>query len=195
MLSFKQRLIKRLFDIVLAVLISPFCLFLVLIICLLLIIGYGKNPFFYQNRIGENAKIFRLVKLRTLYFEKEIKSFPPYANNPFRRFLRRAKLDELPQVFQVLIGQMSFIGPRPDLPGYMDKVSGKYMALQKLKPGITGPATLKYRNEDALLTDQKNPVKFNDEVIWPDKLAINYMYFSSYSPWADLKLLIKSVIK
>ena len=195
MWSFKQRLIKRSFDIVLAVLISPVCFFLVLAICLILVIGYGKNPFFYQVRIGKNAKIFRLLKLRTLYFDKEIKSFPPYTNNRFRRFLRRAKLDELPQVFQVLIGQMSFVGPRPDLPGYMDKVSGKYMDLQKLKPGITGPATLKYRNEDVLLAEQKNPVKFNDEVIWPDKLTINYTYFRSYSFGSDLKLLIKSVIK
>ena len=77
----------------------------------------------------------------------------------------------------------------------MDKVSGKYMDLQKLKPGITGPATLKYRNEDVLLADQKDPVKFNDEVIWPDKLEINYAYFRSYSLRSDLKLLIKSVIK
>lgn len=195
MWSFKQRLIKSSFDIVLAVLISPVCFFLVLAICLILVIRYGKNPFFYQVRIGKNAKIFRLVKLRTLYLDNEINSFPPHTNNRFRRFLRQSKLDELPQVFQVLIGQMSFVGPRPDLPGYMDKVSGKYMGLQKLKPGITGPATLKYRNEDALLADQKDPVKFNDEVIWPDKLEINYAYFRSYSLRSDLKLLIKSVIK
>ena len=117
MWSFKQRLIKSSFDIVLAVLISPVCFFLVLAICLILVIGYGKNPFFYQVRIGKNAKIFRLVKLRTLYLDNEINSFPPHTNNRFRRFLRQSKLDELPQVFQVLIGQMSFVGPRPDLPG------------------------------------------------------------------------------
>jgi len=110
------------------------------------------------------------------------------------RFLRRFKLDELPQLINVLKGDMSFVGPRPDVPGFADKLKGKDRIILSIRPGITGPATLKYRNEEEILAKQPNPDKYNAEVIYPDKIRINREYVENYSFWKDMGYIIRTIV-
>ena len=113
---------------------------------------------------------------------------------PLGAKLRKYKLDELPELWNVLIGDMSFVGPRPDVPGYADKLKGKDRDILKLKPGITGPASLKYRDEEELLANVDNPQKYNDEIIYPDKIRINLYYLEHYSFIKDIQMIICTVL-
>ena len=138
---------------------------------LLLVIGITaidtkSNGFFTQKRVGQHSKEFIIYKLRTLHALNQTLS-------GWGKLLRSTKLDELPQILNLLKGNMTLVGPRPDVPGYADKLVGADQIILTLKPGITGLASLKYRNEEPLLAQQTNPQQFNDEVIWPDKVRIN----------------------
>ena len=113
---------------------------------------------------------------------------------PLGEKLRRYKLDELPELWDVLIGNMSFVGPRPDVPGYADKLKGEDREILKLRPGITGPASLKYRNEEDLLAKVDDPIKYNDEVIYPDKVRLNLYYLRNYSFSKDIQMIIATVL-
>ena len=113
---------------------------------------------------------------------------------PLGAKLRRYKLDELPELWNVLIGDMSFVGPRPDVPGYADKLVGEEREVLNLRPGITGPASLKYRNEEELLARQADPQRYNDEVIYPDKVRINLYYLRHYSFVKDLQMMVCTVL-
>lgn len=113
---------------------------------------------------------------------------------PLGAKLRKYKLDELPELWNVLIGDMSFVGPRPDVPGYADMLKGSDREILRLRPGITGPASLKYRNEEELLAKQENPQKYNDEVIFPDKVRINRYYLYHYSFVKDIQIIICTVL-
>jgi lipopolysaccharide/colanic/teichoic acid biosynthesis glycosyltransferase len=106
---------------------------------------------------------------------------------------RKTKIDELPQLWNVLLGQMSFVGPRPDVPGYADKLTGEQRVVLSIRPGITGPATLKYKNEEALLAAQNDPKKFNDEVIFPDKVKVNMEYIYYYSFKRDIRYILQTL--
>jgi lipopolysaccharide/colanic/teichoic acid biosynthesis glycosyltransferase len=110
------------------------------------------------------------------------------------KWLRRFKLDELPQLFNVLKGEMSFVGPRPDVPGYMDRLKGEAVCLLELRPGITGPASLAFRNEDALLAQAADPVEFNDRVIFPEKVRLNLEYMKSISLVSDVGYILKTLL-
>lgn len=112
---------------------------------------------------------------------------------PFGAKLRKYKLDELPELWNVFIGDMSFVGPRPDVPGYADKLEGEDRLILKLRPGITGPASLKYRNEEEILAKVDDPQKYNDEVIYPDKVKINLDYYYNNSLIGDVKLIIQTI--
>ncbi len=112
----------------------------------------------------------------------------------FGGFLRLFNLDELPQLFNVLIGDMSLVGPRPDVPGYADVLEGRDRLVLSVKPGITGPATLKYRNEDKLLAMQKNPLKYNDDIIWEEKIRINIKYIENWTFIGDIKYIVQTII-
>lgn len=112
---------------------------------------------------------------------------------PLGKFLRRSKADELPQLWNVLVGEMSLVGPRPDVPGYYDGLQGEERALLQLRPGITGPASLKYANEEEILATQSNPLQYNDEVIFPDKVKINMHYLKNRSMALDIKILFLTV--
>ncbi len=137
---------------------------------------------FKQTRIGKNGVPFTIYKLRTI---PEGATVP----NAWGAFLRKSKLDELPQLINVIKGDMAFVGPRPDVPGYADKLEGADRLILTVKPGITGLASLKYRNEEVLLAQQTDPQKYNDEVIWPDKVRINKWYVA-HRTWAmDITLL------
>jgi lipopolysaccharide/colanic/teichoic acid biosynthesis glycosyltransferase len=110
-------------------------------------------------------------------------------------FFRKTKLDELPTLWNVFIGDMSLVGPRPDVPGYADKLTGDNRRILQLRPGITGPATLKYANEEQLLANVDDPVKYNDEVIFPDKVRINLEYLDNWNFWLDIKIIFKTIFR
>jgi len=112
---------------------------------------------------------------------------------PLGAVLRKYKLDELPELWNVFIGDMSFVGPRPDVPGYADKLVGDDKRILQLRPGITGPASLKYRNEEELLAQQSDPQKYNDEVLFPDKVKINLQYLDNWSFWGDVRYIIETI--
>ena len=173
---------KRLFDLLFSfvglLLVTP----LILIMALGATLDTGSTGFFLQDRVGQHGKLFRIIKLRTI-------SAKTSAISKYGKFLRRSKIDELPQLYNVLIGEMSFAGPRPDVPGYADVLKGKDRAFLKLKPGLTGLASLKYRNEEALLALERNPLQYNDTVIWPDKVRLNNWYEEHRSFGMDLLIL------
>jgi lipopolysaccharide/colanic/teichoic acid biosynthesis glycosyltransferase len=113
---------------------------------------------------------------------------------PLGAKLRKYKLDELPELWNVLKGDMSFVGPRPDVPGYADALKGEDREVLSLRPGITGPASLKYRNEEVLLATVEDPQKYNDEVIFPDKVRLNRYYLHHYSFWMDIRMVFATVL-
>jgi len=141
-----------------------------------------SNGFFTQERIGQYGKSFLIYKLRTLHVKTNKTSL-------WGRMLRKTKLDELPQLLNILKGQMTFVGPRPDVPGYADKLDGADRIILNLKPGITGLASLKYRNEEQILSQQPNPQLYNDEVIWPDKVRINKWYAENRTLVMDVQII------
>ncbi len=109
------------------------------------------------------------------------------------KFFRDTKIDELPQLFNVFIGDMSFVGPRPDVEGYADKLEGEDRIILSIRPGITGPASIKYKNEEEILSKQENQKEYNDTIIWPDKVKINREYIQNYSLKKDIEYIIKTV--
>ena len=111
------------------------------------------------------------------------------------RFMRKFKIDELPQLINIVKGDMSFVGPRPDVPGFADKLTGSDRRILSLRPGITGPATLKYQNEELILNSQSNPEQYNRDVLWPDKVAINLHYLDHWSLISDIVIIIKTLFK
>lgn len=189
---------KRLFDFFISfiglIAISP-----ILVVMALLIKATAGSPVFYgQARIGLNGKTFKLYKFRTMVTDADRIGTAVTAKNdpritPVGKFLRRFKLDELPQLINVLKGDMSFVGPRPDVPGFADKLQGDDRIILTVRPGITGPATLKYRNEEALLAAQADPDKYNAEVIYPDKVRLNREYVKNQSFLGDMKYLLMTV--
>jgi len=157
--------------------------------------------FFCQERVGKDGKKFKLVKFRTMVNDAENKGTGPVtiAGDPrityIGKFLRKWKLDEIPTLWNVLKGDMSFVGPRPDVPGYADKLEGSSRRVLEMRPGITGPATLKYSNEEKLLAGVDNPKKYNDEVIFSDKVQINLEYMDNWSFWKDIKIIFKTIFR
>ncbi len=151
---------------------------------------------FRQKRVGQYGRLFTLVKFRTMKVLHDGSSVSVAGDDrvtPVGATLRRYKLDELPELWNVVVGDMSFVGPRPDVPGYADLLQGKDRDILRLKPGITGPATLKYRNEEELLAQQPDPQRYNDEVIYPDKVRINLDYLENHSLVGDIKIILKTL--
>ncbi len=160
----------------------------------------GGPVLFVQNRVGRYGKIFKVHKFRSMTVKKETDAHTGVAAaetariTPLGEKLRRYKLDELPELWDVLIGQMSFVGPRPDIPGYADLLEGEDRDILKLRPGITGPATLKYRNEEEILASVDNPQQYNDEIIYPDKVRLNKYYLHHYSFIKDIQMIFCTVL-
>ena len=157
----------------------------------------GGPVIFKQQRAGRGGKLFTMYKFRSMTVSHSGSSVSVAGESritPLGAKLRRYKLDELPELWNVLIGDMSFVGPRPDVPGYADSLTGSDRDVLKLRPGITGPASLKYRNEEEILAAVEDPVKYNDEVIFPDKVRINLYYLHNHSFWSDIKLIICTVL-
>jgi lipopolysaccharide/colanic/teichoic acid biosynthesis glycosyltransferase len=152
---------------------------------------------FKQKRVGKNGRHFTMYKFRSMSVGHDGSSVSVAGESritPLGAKLRKYKLDELPELWNVLIGDMSFVGPRPDVPGYMDMLDGEDREILLLRPGITGPASLKYRNEEELLAKQERPQSYNDEVIFPDKVRINRYYLHHYSFVKDVKMIVCTVL-
>lgn len=195
-ISKKKRLIKRIFDLFLAV---PLFIFLsVPMFFLVLFASISTRSFglFSQERIGRYGQVFRILKIRTMLKHYENKSPISVLNlnliTPFGMFLRKYNIDEWPQVLNVIKGEMSMVGPRPDVAGYADLLEGEDRMVLCVKPGITGPASIVFRNEDDILKKQKNPRYYNDSIIWPKKVELNKQYILNWSLWSDIKYLIKT---
>lgn len=187
---------KWCFDRVVA-LVGLVVLFLPLLVIAILIKIDSKGPvFFLQWRIGKDGKPFRICKFRTMYDQAEGDTITA-ANDPrvtrMGHWLRHSKVDCLTELINVLMGQMSLVGPRPDVPGYADQLQGSDRRILQLRPGITGPASIKYRNEEELLAQQANPKWYNDNVIWPYKVKINLNYLENWTFWGDIQLIFKTV--
>ena len=152
---------------------------------------------FTQKRVGKGGKLFTMYKFRSMSAHHSGSTVSVAGESritPLGAKLRRYKLDELPELWNVFIGDMSFVGPRPDVPGYADKLEGDDRRVLQLRPGITGPASLKYRDEEVRLAAQANPQEFNDKVIYPDKVRINLYYLDHYSFVADIKMIVATVL-
>ncbi len=152
---------------------------------------------FRQQRVGRKGRLFTMVKFHTMLVNHGGNSVSVAGESritPLGSVLRRWKLDELPELWNVLLGDMSFVGPRPDVPGYADTLTGEDREILQLRPGITGPASMKYRNEEEILSAVEDPQKYNDEVIFPDKVRINRLYLHDHSFFLDLKMIVATVL-
>lgn len=189
---------KRLFDLFFS--FSGLLIFfpLILIAWFLASVDTKSNGFFIQKRVGIHGKLFNVYKIKTMRPILGITTTVTQKLDPritkLGFFLRKAKIDELPQLWNVFVGDMSFVGPRPDVPGYADRLEGDEKAILEIRPGITGPATLKYRNEEELLAQQSDPEDYNLKVIWPDKVKINLDYMRNWSLANDIKYIFKTVL-
>ena len=157
----------------------------------------GGPVIFKQRRVGRNGKLFTMYKFRSMTVGHGGSSVSVAGESritPLGAKLRHYKLDELPELWNVFIGDMSFVGPRPDVPGYADQLKGDDSEVLKLRPGITGPASLKYRDEEDLLAGQSDPQKYNDEVIFPDKVRINRYYLHHYSFLKDIQMIFCTIL-
>jgi lipopolysaccharide/colanic/teichoic acid biosynthesis glycosyltransferase len=188
---------KRVFDFTLAALGLIVFLIPIIVIALIILGTAGKPIFFIQTRIGRHAQPFRVIKFRTMDANRSNSSTVTVAGDcritPIGKFLRRWKLDELPQLWNVLLGDMSFVGPRPDVPGYADRLQGQDRLVLQLRPGITGPATIAYRCEEEILAQVSNPIDFNDHFIYPDKVRINLKYTEEASLIKDFNYIWQTV--
>lgn len=187
-------LFDRVFSLIGLILLSP----LFVVVTVLIRVKMPDGPIlFKQIRVGRYGKPFTLYKFRSMVVDhtgSNVSVAGEARITPLGAKLRKYKLDELPQLWNVFIGDMSFVGPRPDVPGYADKLEGEERIILKLRPGITGPASLKYKNEEELLASVADPVKYNDEVIFPDKVKINMQYYYHWSFWGDIKYIAKTIV-
>lgn len=190
---------KYIFDRVVSLLGLLFLWPVLLVVAVLIKIKMPGGPvFFTQKRVGRNGKLFTMYKFRSMNVSHSGSSISVAGESritPLGAILRKYKLDELPELWNVLIGDMSFVGPRPDVPGYADKLVGEDRLILKLRPGITGPASLKYANEEEILAQMPDPVRYNDEVIFPDKVRINLDYYYNHTFWCDIRLIFQTVFR
>ena len=157
----------------------------------------GGTVLFTQKRVGRHGRLFTMHKFRSMtvaHGGSPVSVAGEARITPLGAVLRKYKLDELPELWDVLIGNMSFVGPRPDVPGYADLLQGDDRRILELRPGITGPASLKYRDEEELLAKVDNPVEYNDTVIFPDKVRINLYYLDHYSFVKDIQMIVCTVL-
>jgi lipopolysaccharide/colanic/teichoic acid biosynthesis glycosyltransferase len=191
-------IIKYIFDRLVALIGLLFLWPLLIILAILIKVKMPGGPaLFTQKRVGQHGRLFTMHKFRSMAVSHDDSSVSVAGEARITSFgatLRKYKLDELPELWDVLIGNMSFVGPRPDVPGYADMLTGDDRRMLELRPGITGPASLKYRDEEELLAQVDNPIEYNDKVIFPDKVRINLYYLDHYSFWKDIQMIIYTVL-
>lgn len=197
--NINQMLLKRLFDLCFSGLGLILLGWFIFIAYVFASIDTRTNGFFLQDRVGKDGRLFKVIKIRTMRINSENSSTVTIANDaritPLGRIYRKLKIDELPQLINVFLGQMSFVGPRPDVPGFADRLVGDERLLLSVRPGITGPATLKYRNEEQLLVAQDDPERYNEQVIWPDKVRINLDYIRTWSLAKDVRYIWQTIFR
>lgn len=197
-LNVRQARAKRALDLVVAVLTLALFSWLILFGAALSALAHGGSGFFVQRRVGRDGTTFPLLKLQTMRSDEGKGTTVTTAQDPritsVGRLLRRTKLDELPQFVNVLRGDMSLVGPRPDVPGFADRLEGNDRIVLSVAPGITGPATLAYRDEEELLATQDDPERYNREVVYPDKVCLNRAYVRDWSFWLDLRYLYLTAV-
>lgn len=195
--SFYLRHGKRWFDFSAAAIGLVVLLLPMAAIALVILVTDGKPVLFRQQRVGRHRKLFRICKFRTMTNRPGGGSMITVAGDArvtkLGKWLRRLKLDELPQLLNVLVGEMSLVGPRPDVPGYLDRLRGNNARLLELRPGITGPATLVFRKEEEMLARTADPQRYNDEIIFPEKVRLNLAYLESQSLVSDLGWIYKTI--
>lgn len=205
-------IIKRVFDIIASLFGLLLLWWVYPIVAILIKVKMPGGPaFFCQKRVGLDGKLFTCHKFRTMTVKHGGSSVSVAGDSritPLGAKLRHYKIDELPELWDVLIGNMSFVGPRPDVPGYADQLQGEDRVVLMLRPGITGPATLKYRLEDEMISNyvaerqavgdtrdsQVIAVEYNDTVIYPDKVRLNKYYYEHYSFWKDIEMIFATVL-
>jgi lipopolysaccharide/colanic/teichoic acid biosynthesis glycosyltransferase len=197
-LSATDTFFKRSFDFLCSLVGLLLFGWLIILAWLLASIETKSNGFFIQKRVGRYGKLFHVIKIRTMYKSNETGATVTVSGDQrvshTGKIFRKTKIDELPQLLNVLIGQMSFVGPRPDVPGFADKLEGRDRDILSIRPGITGPASIKYRNEELLLAGHKDPEQYNRNVIFPDKVRINLAYIDNYSLWKDIYYIWKTFV-
>ena len=205
-------ILKWIFDRIVALVGLLFLWPVLLVVAILVKVKMPGGPaFFVQKRVGKGGKLFNCHKFRSMTVKHNGSTVSVAGDSritPFGATLRHYKLDELPGLWDVFIGNMSFVGPRPDVPGYADKLTGDDRDVLKLRPGITGPATLKYRLEDEMISAyvaqkqkegdtrsmQEIATEYNDQVIYPDKVRLNCYYYRHYSFVKDIQMILCTVL-
>lgn len=198
-ISKTNRFLKRTFDVVVATIGLIFTSPIILISAFLVRIFYGESGFFTQVRVGKNGRKFKIVKIKSMSSKVKFDTTVTTDNDPritkLGKFFRKTKIDELPQLINVVKGEMSFVGPRPDVEEVVNTLDEdeKRMYLS-IRPGITGPASIKYKNEEEILAKVDDPEKYSVEVIFRDKVDINFEYIREYSFFKDIKYIINTVV-
>ena len=177
---------KRIFDVIVSIIALIVFLPFILISWLILMFDTNSNGLFFQQRVGQNGKLFTIYKMKTMHPKTGKVSKVGF-------FFRKYKFDELPQFLNVLKGEMSIVGPRPDIEGYYDKLQGENRKVLELKPGITSEASIKYYNEEEILEQQENALEYNDTVIFPNKVKMNLDYYYNQNLVLDIKIIIKTI--
>ena len=184
---------KRLFDIIFSFLGLILLLPLFIIVSILIKVDSSGPIFFLQERVGLYGKYFKIIKFRSMKVNHNDSLTITLKNDKritrFGKKLRKYKIDEIPELINVLIGDMSFVGPRPDVPGFADLLKGNDRNILKLRPGITSSASIKYSNEEQLLLEQEDPIAYNNDVIFPDKVKMNLNYYENNNIWIDIKII------
>jgi lipopolysaccharide/colanic/teichoic acid biosynthesis glycosyltransferase len=190
-----RRAVKRGIDLAAALAGLLFLGWLIALLVAAARVDTGQSGMFRQVRIGRDGKPFVLLKIRTM--EASGRTTVTTAGDPritrLGRLLRRTKLDELPQLVNVLRGDMSLVGPRPDVPGFADLLEGPDRVVLAVRPGITGPATLRFRDEERILAEQPDPESYNRAVLFPEKVRLNREYVECYTLWTDVRCLWKTL--
>lgn len=196
LLTYRQKIIKRVFDLVVSILLLLVFFWLIVFLSIISFFDTKASGIFSQSRIGQYGKPFTMFKIRTMRKTKNISTITTSNDERITylgRFFRRYKLDEIPQLINVVLGDMSLVGPRPDVSGYADKLVGKDRIILTVKPGITGIATIYFRNEEKILSAQEFPHKYNKNVIWPKKIELNKKYVEEYSFLNDIRCIVKTL--
>jgi len=191
-------MIKRLFDIILSFVGIIILIPVFIIVSILIKIDSSGPVFFLQERVGLNGKLFKIIKFRSMKINHNNSSLTVTIGNDKRitrigKKIRKYKIDEIPELINVFVGDMSFVGPRPDVPGYADLLEGENRNILKLRPGITSRASIKYSNEEILLLNHDDPIAFNNKVIFPDKVKMNLNYYENNNIWIDIKIIFATL--
>ena len=191
-------MIKRLFDIILSFVGIIILIPVFIIVSILIKIDSPGPVFFLQERVGLNGKLFKIIKFRSMKINHNNSSLTVTIGNDKRitrigKKIRKYKIDEIPELINVFVGDMSFVGPRPDVPGYADLLKGENRNILKLRPGITSRATIKYANEEMILLNEDDPIAYNNNIIFPDKVKMNLNYYNNNNIWIDIKIIFATL--